>query len=143
MDLHYKVTDLPGHVQPVPGRVPVMWCHVLLLMATPRILWQVGSSNSVAVVRRDRVQALLRSLCCGVGDPELLSAVSGLLSGSAAVRAAALLALPAVPTLAEGVPPESVEVLTVLALAQHDVDEENAAAAHTLWQQVTILQPAA
>lgn len=82
------------------------------------------------------MQPLLHSLCCGVGDGELLSAVSGLLSGSAGVRAAALLALPAVPTLAEGVPPASDDVLAVMALARHDADEDNAAAAQTLWDQV-------
>lgn len=63
--------------------------------------------------------------------------MSGLLAGSAAVRAAALLALAAVPTLAEGLAPESGEVLAVLALGRHDVDEDNASAAQDLWQQVT------
>lgn len=82
------------------------------------------------------MQPLLRSLCCGVGEPELVPAVSGLLAGSAAVRAAALAALPAVPTLAEGLAPESGEVLAVLALARHDVNEDNAAAAEALWEQV-------
>jgi hypothetical protein len=62
--------------------------------------------------------------------------VSGLLSGSAAVRATALAALPHVPTLAEGVAPESEEVTAVLALSRHDVNEDNAAAAEALWQQV-------
>jgi hypothetical protein len=87
---------------------------------------------------RDRVQPLLRSLCCGVADPELVPAVSGLLSGSAAVRATALTALPHVPTLAEGVAPESEEVVAVLALSRHDVNEDNAAAAETLWEQVRL-----
>lgn len=62
--------------------------------------------------------------------------MSGLLSGSAAVRATALAALPHVPTLAEGVPPESPGVTAVLALARHDVNEDNAAAAEALWEQV-------
>jgi hypothetical protein len=88
---------------------------------------------------RDRVQPLLRSLCSGVSDPELVPAVSGLLAGSAAVRATALSALPHVPTLAEGVAPESAEVAAVLALARHDVNEDNAAAADALWQQVSFL----
>jgi hypothetical protein len=82
------------------------------------------------------VQPLLRSLCCGVGEPELIAAVSGLLAGSAAVRASALSALPHVPTLAEGLPPESGEVLAVMALARRDTDEDNAAAAEALWKQV-------
>lgn len=82
------------------------------------------------------MQPLLRSLCCGVSDAELVPAVSGLLSGSAAVRATALAALVHVPTLAEGVAPDSQEVLSVLALARHDVNEDNAAAAEALWQQV-------
>jgi hypothetical protein len=86
--------------------------------------------------RRDRVQPLLRSLCAGVSEAELVPAVSGLLSGSAAVRATALAALPHVPTLAEGVAPESEEVTAVLALSRHDVNEDNAAAAEALWQQV-------
>jgi hypothetical protein len=85
---------------------------------------------------RDRVQPLLRSLCSGVGEPELMAAVSGLLAGSAAVRASTLTALPHVPTLAEGLPPESGEVLAVMALARHDADEDNAAAAEALWTQV-------
>jgi hypothetical protein len=84
------------------------------------------------------VQPLLRSLCCGVGEPELVAAVSGLLAGSAAVRASTLAALPHVPTLAEGLPPESGEVLAVMALARHDADEDNAAAAEALWQQVRV-----
>lgn len=71
-----------------------------------------------------------------MSDPELPAAVSGLLSGSAAVRATALAALPHVPTLAEGVPPESPGVTAVLALARHDVNEDNAAAAEALWEQV-------
>lgn len=91
-----------------------------------------------AVACRDRVQPLLRSLCCGVGEPELVAAVSGLLAGSAAVRASALSALPHVPTLAEGLPPESGEVLAVMALARHDADEDNAAAAEALWTQVGV-----
>jgi hypothetical protein len=82
------------------------------------------------------VQPLLRSLCCGVGEPELMAAVSGLLAGSAAVRASTLTALPHVPTLAEGLPPESGKVLAVMALARHDADEDNAAAAEALWTQV-------
>jgi len=85
---------------------------------------------------RDRVQPLLRSLCCGVTELELMPAVSGLLSGSAAVRATALTALPHVPTLAEGVAPEAQGVVAVLALARHDVNEDNAAAADALWEQV-------
>ena len=43
------------------------------------------------------------------------------------------------PTLAEGVAPESAEVTAVLALARHDVNEDNAAAADTLWQQVGVV----
>lgn len=82
------------------------------------------------------MQPLLRSLCSGATDEDLPAAVSGLLVGSAAVSASALLALSAVPTLAEGLPPENVEVLAVLALARHDVDEDNAAAAQQLWEQV-------
>ncbi|KAF8055816.1 hypothetical protein HT031_006591 [Scenedesmus sp. PABB004] len=84
---------------------------------------------------RDRVAPLLRSLCAGVGEPELMPAVSGLLAGSPAVRACALAALPSVPTLAEGVQPESGEALAVLALARHDSDETNATAAQELWAQ--------
>lgn len=88
------------------------------------------------LIPRDRVQPLLRSLACGVTELELMPAVSGLLSGSAAVRATALTALPHVPTLAEGVAPESQGVVAVLALARHDVNEDNAAVADALWEQV-------
>jgi hypothetical protein len=64
------------------------------------------------------------------------AAVSGLLAGSAAVRACALAALVNVPTLAEGLAPESSGVTAVLALARHDASEDNAAAAKAIWQQV-------
>ena len=63
---------------------------------------------------------LLRSLCCGVSEAEMPAAVSGLLAGSAAVRACALGGLVNVPTLAEGVAPESSGVTAVLALDRHD-----------------------
>jgi hypothetical protein len=66
----------------------------------------------------------------------MVQAVSGLLGGSAAVRACCLAALPAVPALAEGVAPDSQEVLAVLALARRDVNDDNAAAAEALWEQV-------
>jgi hypothetical protein len=108
-----------------------------LLVPTPHT-WLVLPVCVCACACRDRVQPLLRSLCSGVSDPELVPAVSGLLAGSAAVRATALSALPHVPTLAEGVAPESAEVTAVLALARHDVNEDNAAAADTLWQQVGV-----
>jgi hypothetical protein len=65
-----------------------------------------------------------------------MAAVSGLLAGSAAVRASALSALPHVPTLAEGLAPDSGEVLAVMALARRDADEDNAAAAEAVWTQV-------
>jgi hypothetical protein len=86
------------------------------------------------------VQPLLRTLCTGVMDTDLPAAASGLLAGAAHVRAAALGALPAVPTLAEGLSPAD-DIVVTLAVALHDVSEANAAAAQQLWDMAGCTTP--
>ena len=86
-------------------------------------------------VCRDRVQPLLQSLCSGVLEDELEAAASGLLAAGAHVRAAALAALPHVPTLAEGVAPPD-DIIVLLHLACHDVSETNVLMAQELWHKV-------
>jgi len=81
------------------------------------------------------VQPLLRSLCAGVFDTDLPAATAGLLAAAPHVRAAALLALPSVPSLGEGVPPEG-EPLADLHTAKFDPSEANAEAATSLWEDV-------
>ncbi|GBF89654.1 hypothetical protein Rsub_02372, partial [Raphidocelis subcapitata] len=82
--------------------------------------------------RLDRLQPLLRSLCSGALEPELPAAAAGLLAAAPHVRAAALLALPSVPSLGEGLPPEG-DPLAVLHIARFDPSEANAEAARALW----------
>lgn len=85
---------------------------------------------------RERVAPLLRALCSGVhDDDELNAALDGLLCASAFVRAAALTALPSVPTLAEGLPPRHPDSIAVMFIACNDVSTSNADAAFQLWQK--------
>jgi hypothetical protein len=88
--------------------------------------------STAAAAPRDRVQPLLRSLCAGATDAELPAATAGLLAPAAHVRAAALIALPHVPSLAEGVPPGGPPLAT-LHLARFDPSEANAEGAAALW----------
>jgi hypothetical protein len=73
-------------------------------------------------------------------DTDLPAAASGLLAAGAHVRAAALGALPAVPTLAEGLSPGD-DIVVTLAVALHDVSEANAAAAQQLWDMAECTTP--
>ena len=57
---------------------------------------------------RDRILPLLKSLCSGASEEDLPAAVQGVVSEHAAVRSAALSALPCVPLLGEGMPPPGV-----------------------------------
>lgn len=105
------------------------------------ILWlcicgtTVSASQPLTLhTHRDRVQPLLHTLCTGVTDDELPAAASGLLTGSALVRGAALSALPHVPTLAEGMSPADEQVIMMMYVACHDVSESLALSAHQLWQ---------
>ncbi len=82
---------------------------------------------------RDRVQPLLRSLCAGVADADLPAATAGLLAAAPHVRAAALIALPSVLSLAEGVPPQG-QPLADMHTARYDPSEANADAAAALWE---------
>ena len=66
------------------------------------------------------MQPLLAELSSGLSDSELPAALSGLLAATPLVRAAALAALPAQPSLEDGECPTDVEIVAVLWLAQHD-----------------------
>lgn len=57
------------------------------------------------------------------------------------MRAAALEALPCVPSLGEGCAPEDIEEVVLLWLARHDPDEKNATAAMQLWDNCGALLP--
>ncbi|GMH32908.1 hypothetical protein BSKO_00742 [Bryopsis sp. KO-2023] len=87
---------------------------------------------NIPTYRNDVLPSLV-SLCAGVIDTEILSALQGVVAANPLVRGAALHALPSVPAFATGFCPEEDEIIAILMIALHDPNEENQDAAGTLW----------
>ena len=81
---------------------------------------------------RNTVVGALKQLCLDLMDHELSSLLEGLLFASPAVRAAALEALALVPALTTGLSLEDDKIASLLFLACHDVDPQNATRAQEL-----------
>lgn len=102
----------------IPRSQAVLLCyHVLQMMPT----------------LTDKLLAVLTALCEGIEEGELDSALEGLLSEHARVRAAAIKALEYVPCLSGKFVQRSHHLACRLWLAMHDVDEKNAEMAERLW----------
>lgn len=102
----------------IPRSQAVLLCyHVLQMMPT----------------LTDKLLAVLTALCAGIDESELDSALEGLLSEHARVRAAAITALEYVPCLSGMFVQRSQHIACRLWLAMHDVEEKNAEMAERLW----------
>jgi hypothetical protein len=84
---------------------------------------------------------LMRNCCVALtAEADVCVALDGLLSSSAATRAAALAALPSIPALSAAL--ANPVLLARLYVATHDPEDANAAAAAALWQQCDQALPA-
>lgn len=81
----------------------------------------------------EQIRLLLRDLCNGLKQPDLLAATEGVYAAQPVVRAACLEAIKYMPELAARAIPEDPFLASALWLAQHDPHKANLEAAETAW----------